>query len=82
MLEPSLTAANEEFTANFYTTFPEASEDDVYQAGRAIHRTIVAALLDKNITAEEFRKEVTVLINGYFLMRQATSIATASPSVK
>ena len=70
VLEPSLTAASEEFTAAFRTVFPSASEDDVYQAGRAISRAIVSALFDKNITAQEFRGEVSALINGYLVMRK------------
>jgi AcrR family transcriptional regulator len=78
ILAPTLTAANEEFRARFGATFPYASEDDIHQAGRAIHRTIVAALFDKNITAEEFRKEITVLLNGYFLMTQSLEVISAS----
>jgi AcrR family transcriptional regulator len=75
MLEPSLTAANTEFTSLFHAVFPAASEDDVSQAGRAINRAIVSALFDKNITGQEFRGEITALINGYFVMRQAASIS-------
>lgn len=80
ILEPTLATASSEFTARFGAAFPNATEDDGYQAGRAIHRTIVAALLDKNITAPELRKEITVLINGYFMMGQPLSYST-TPSV-
>lgn len=73
VLEPSLAAASQEFTATFHAVFPDASEDEIYQAGRAINRAIVSALFDKNITAQEFRSEVTALINGYFVMQQTTS---------
>jgi len=72
ILEPSLTAASEEFRATFHAVFPEASEAVVYQAGRAINRAIVAALFDKNITVQEFRGEVTALINAYLVMPQMT----------
>jgi AcrR family transcriptional regulator len=74
ILDPTLTAANEEYRARFGAVFPDATEDVVYQAGRAIHRTIVAALFDKNITSAEFRKEVTVLINGYFVTTNEPSL--------
>jgi AcrR family transcriptional regulator len=73
ILEPTLAAASDEFTKTFRAAFPGASEEDIYQAGRAIHRSIVAALLDKTMTAEEFRKEVLVLINGYFVGQDASS---------
>lgn len=72
VLEPSLTAASDEFTATFRAVFPGASEDAVYRAGRAINRAIVSALFDRNLTAQEFRGEVSALIKGYFVMRQAT----------
>jgi AcrR family transcriptional regulator len=66
ILEPTLTAASSEFTAIFHTIFPQKSEDEVSHAGRAIHRAIVSALFDKNMTIQEFRGEVSALINGYF----------------
>lgn len=77
VLEASLTAATEEFAVAIQNIFPDAAEEDVYQAGRAMHRAIIAALLDKNITAQEFRGEVSALINGYFVMRQVTPTTTS-----
>lgn len=78
ILEPSLTAAGNEFTATFRAVFPGAGDDDVSQAGRAIHRAIVSALFDKHITRVEFRDEISALINGYLVMRQVTlDISTA-----
>ena len=71
-LEPSLTAAGHEFTATFRAVFPDAGEDHVYQAGRAIHRAIVSALFDKHVTKPELRGEISALINGYLVMRQVT----------
>jgi AcrR family transcriptional regulator len=68
ILEPTLTAASEEFTATFHAIFPHKTKDEVHQAGRAIHRAIVSALFDKNITKEEFRGEVSVLLKGYFVI--------------
>jgi AcrR family transcriptional regulator len=76
VLEPSLTAASDEFMATFRAVFPGVREDVVYQAGRAIHRAIVSALFDRNLTAQEFRGEVSALINGYFVMRPTTSTTT------
>lgn len=72
MLEPSLTAANEEFRTTSRAVFPDVSEAVINQAGRAINRTIFSALFDKNITAQEFRTQVAALINAYLIMRQTT----------
>jgi AcrR family transcriptional regulator len=66
ILEPTLAAASSEFTATFQAVFPNKSEEEVYHAGRAIHRAIVSALFDKNMTTQEFRGEVSALFNGYF----------------
>ncbi len=81
VLEPSLTAANDEFTTVFRAVFPDASEDVVFRAGRAINRAIVSALFDRNLTSQEFRSEVSALINGYFVM-QPTIPATAFVSLR
>ena len=79
-LEASLTTATNEFALSLRNAFPDAAEDDVYQAGRAMHRAMISALLDKNITLQEFRGELSALINGYFDMRQSTSTIT-TPSL-
>jgi AcrR family transcriptional regulator len=70
VLAPSLNAANQEFAMLFPRIFPHATEEEVAQAARAIHRTIVAALFDRNTTADEFREQVSVLLNGYLAARQ------------
>ena len=69
-LEASLTTATDEFAMSLRHAFPDAAEDNIYQAGRAIYRAMISALLDKNITAREFRGEVAALINGYFVTKQ------------
>jgi AcrR family transcriptional regulator len=79
VLETSLTTATDEFAVSLQNVFLDAAEDEVYQAGRAMYRAMISALLDKNITAQEFRGELSALINGYFDMRQATTpVATTS----
>jgi AcrR family transcriptional regulator len=79
ILEPSLTAASHEFNTRLGAAFPTASQQDLSKAGRAIHRAIVSALFDKNITAQEFRGEISALMNGYFVMRHVT-FNTTTPS--
>jgi AcrR family transcriptional regulator len=73
VLAPSLTAANEEFAVIFQRVFPQATEEEASQAARAVHRTIIAALFDRNTTADEFREQIAVLINGYLATRQTAS---------
>ena len=75
VLEPTLAAANSEFMRLFPLTFPGANREDLHQLGRAIHRAIVSALFDKNITPQEFRREVSTLFNGYMVIQQATALA-------
>jgi AcrR family transcriptional regulator len=79
VLEPTLNAANQEFIVRIQHAFPLATEEELSQAARAIHRTIVAALFDRNTTADEFREQVTVLINGYLAARQTTSALDTEP---
>jgi len=74
VLAPSLNAANQEFAAIFQRVFPQATEEEVSQAARAIHRTIVAALFDRNATVDEFREQVAILINGYLATRQTAPV--------
>jgi AcrR family transcriptional regulator len=78
ILDPPLTAASSEFISLFPAVFPAASEADVYQAGRAIHRTLISALFDKSITVQEFRGEVTALINAYLVMPHTTFNTSAT----
>jgi AcrR family transcriptional regulator len=79
-LEPTFAAANTEFATLFGTAHPAANKEDVYQLGRAIHRAIISALFDKTITAQEFRRQVSALINGYSVTREAPSTtATVVP---
>jgi AcrR family transcriptional regulator len=73
ILEASLATATHEFSTAIRLAFPDAAEDDVYQAARAFSRSTIAGLLDKNMTAQEFRAEVTALINGYLVMQRAVS---------
>lgn len=75
ILAPTLTAANEEFTARFGAAFPDADAEAVQHAGRAIHRAIVSALFDRTVTTHEFRRDVHALINGYLVREQATPAA-------
>jgi AcrR family transcriptional regulator len=73
VLEASLTTATHEFSAAIRLAFPDAAENDVSQAARAFSRAMIAGLLDKNMTAHEFRAEVAALINGYLVRQKATS---------
>jgi AcrR family transcriptional regulator len=73
-LEPALTAAADQFVRLFRMTFPHTDEAEVYQAGRAIHRVIVSALMDKTMTEAEFRSQVSILIDGYPVLQPAIPV--------
>lgn len=74
VLQTSLASATEEFTKSLRYVFPHAENDKVCGAARAFSRSIMSALLDKNITAQEFRNEVSALIRGYFILPEETSV--------
>ncbi len=80
ILDATLTAATDEFTAKIRATYPGTPEEAVYQAGRAIHRAILSALLDRTITAEEFRSEAAALIDGYQILKHPAPPAAGSMS--
>jgi AcrR family transcriptional regulator len=81
-LAPTLAAANDEFASVFPAAFPHADKGNLHQAGRAINRAIVAALFDRSITAQEFRAEVTALIDGYSLAPQSSVGASIIASAR
>ena len=78
-LAPTLAAANEEFSATIRCVFPLVTHEEAAQAARAIHRTIVAAMFDRDATVDEFREQVTVLINGYLAARQTAAALDMEP---
>jgi len=65
VIETLLTGTEQAFETNLQRLFPEASDQEVQQWGRAIRRTICAALLDKSISPGELRDELHILIDGY-----------------
>lgn len=66
VMEASFATATTEFAQALHHAIPEATKDEVYQAGRAVNRAMIAALWDKDIRVHEFRDELSALINGYF----------------
>ncbi len=54
-----------DFEVNLRRVAPRVSDQELHRFGRAIRRSISAALLDKSITPDEFRDDLHMLINGY-----------------
>lgn len=54
-----------DFETNLQRIAPDVSDEDLHRWGRAIRRSICAALLDKNGTPAEFRDELRILVDGY-----------------
>ena len=65
VIETILTPTVLDFEVNLQRAVPEASNQVVHQWGRAIRRSICAALLDRNITPAEFHNELNLLVAGY-----------------
>ena len=65
VVELLLTGTEQAFEGNLQQLFPTVSTQEVQQWGRAIRRAICAALLDRNISPDELRAELRILIDGY-----------------
>ncbi|HET9493849.1 MAG TPA: helix-turn-helix domain-containing protein [Chloroflexia bacterium] len=84
VIDTLLTSTALQVEASLHRMIPQLSDEDLHQCGRAIRRSMCAALLDKNISPGEFRDELHMLFNG-FLARSArarqaqveTSVSTA-----
>jgi hypothetical protein len=68
VIDGLLTSTALQFEAGLRRGVPEASDREVHLLGRALRRSICAALLDKSITADEFRNELHTLVNGYLAL--------------
>jgi AcrR family transcriptional regulator len=64
VLETVLTGTSFDFEVNLQRAAPDVSEQEVHRCGRALRRSISAALLDKSITPAEFRDELRSLVDG------------------
>jgi AcrR family transcriptional regulator len=65
VIETLLTGTEQAFEVNLQRQLPEASDQEVQRYGRSIRRTLCAALLDKNISPDELRDELHILLDGY-----------------
>ncbi|MEZ4866009.1 MAG: TetR/AcrR family transcriptional regulator [Caldilineaceae bacterium] len=65
VVEMLLAGTEQAFEVNLQRLFPEVSAPEVQRWGRAIRRAICAALLDQNISPDELRAELRILVDGY-----------------
>ncbi len=65
VVETLLAATTLDFEVHLQQAAPEVSQDELHQCGRAIRRSICAALLDKQMNPDELRDELRILIDGY-----------------
>ena len=65
VIETLLTSTALEFEEKLRWLFPEVGEQELHQWGRALRRSICAALLDKSISPNELRDELRMLVTGY-----------------
>jgi len=65
VIDTFLTGTAKDFEVNLGRVVPEVSEQELHQWGRAIRRSICAALLDKSITPDEIRDDLHMLVDGY-----------------
>ncbi|MCB0189596.1 MAG: TetR/AcrR family transcriptional regulator [Caldilineaceae bacterium] len=65
VIEMLLAGTEQAFEVNLQRLFPEVSAQEVQRWARAIGRAICATLLDKNISPDELRDELRILVDGY-----------------
>lgn len=65
ILDRSLMVSLDVFVEDLRHVASGISEESFYPLARALRRTMCAALLDTSVTPEEFRAEVSALIEGY-----------------
>ncbi len=65
VIETLLTSTALEFEEKLQRLFPAVDEQELHQWGRAIRRSICAALLDKSVSPDELRDELHMLVGGY-----------------
>jgi AcrR family transcriptional regulator len=65
VIDSLLTNTALEFEVHLRRLCPELGDQEVAQWGRAIRRAICAAFLDKEITQDELRAELRLLVDGY-----------------
>ena len=85
VIETFLNGTTLAFEVNLQRVVPEVSDQELHQWGRAIRRSLCAALLDRDITPEEFRDELHILIDGYIAQieksRQALAVKHLEPAL-
>ena len=65
VIEMLLTGTAQALEANLQRLCPTMSDQEVQRCGRAIHRALCAALLDKRISPDELRDELRIIFDGY-----------------
>jgi len=63
-LEDGIQVGLDGFARTLRQVLPDAEKRDLRLLGRTIRRTLVAALLDRSVTAEELRAELHALVQG------------------
>jgi AcrR family transcriptional regulator len=65
VIDTLLSSTALDFEVNLQRVAPEVSEEELHQCGRALRRSICAALLDKRMSPDELRDELSILVGGY-----------------
>lgn len=65
VIETLLTSTILDFEVHLQRVAPEVGEKELHRCGRAMRRSICAALLDKRMTPDELQDELRILVDGY-----------------
>ena len=79
VIEPLLAGTTQEFEVNLRRVAPEMNDEELHRWGRAIRRTMCAALFDKNITPDELRDDLHMLAFGHLKRVRRDGRTLAAP---
>ena len=80
VIETLLTSTALHSEVNLQKAAPDTSEEELHGCGRAIRRSICAALLDKSITPDELCGELRMLIDSHLSLASLSAQAHAGAS--
>jgi hypothetical protein len=80
VIETLFTSTALDFEVNLQKAAPDTSEEELHGCGRAIRRSICAALLDKSITPDELCGELRMLIDSHLSLASLSAQAHAGAS--
>ena len=81
VIEELLSSTSVDFETHLRQAVPGVSDVDAHRCGRALRRSICAALLDKTITAEEFHNDLQLLVAAHLSLTAGAGQAPGNGTI-